>query len=99
MPVLIRETITPQGCASALAHAATKTAAKHHSVSQTTYSPDLLSVDPLNVVVNDHKAPEACSDLRLRAQGTGEGAGHHSTQQGLPETMQQQQNHTAGGMR
>lgn len=68
--------------------------------SHTTYSPDLLSVDPLNVVVNDHKAPEPCSDLRLRAQGTGEGAGHHSTQQGLPETMQQQQqNHTAGGMR
>jgi hypothetical protein len=53
------------------------------------YLPDLLSVDSLNVVVNDHEAPEPCCHLRLRAQGTWEGARHHSTQQGLQVTMQQ----------
>jgi hypothetical protein len=37
----------------------------------------------VDVLVDDHKAPQASSDPGLRAQGTGEGAGQHPTQQGL----------------
>lgn len=45
--------------------------------------PDLLSIQPVDVVINHHKAPQASSHLGLRAQGAGEGAWGHATQQGL----------------